>query len=120
MHLSISGERVLDVWQSLPRHYLHLSLDACMVMPNHIHGIIQLTDHAAPDGKRAPLSEIVRAFKTYSARRVNLHRGVSGSPVWQRNYYERIIRDDRELEHVRRYIAANPAAWESDPENLRH
>jgi REP element-mobilizing transposase RayT len=89
MHLSAAGACVADVWASLPRHYSHVSLDAFVVMPNHVHGIVILGHDSAPGARRAPLSEVVRGFKTYAARGVNKLRGVSGTPVWQRNYYER-------------------------------
>jgi putative transposase len=68
-------------------------------------------------GESTPLSEIVRGFKTFSARRINQHRGTPGRPVWQRNYYERVIRSDRELKVIRTYIAENPSRWAEDHEN---
>jgi REP element-mobilizing transposase RayT len=64
--------------------------------------------------QRYPLSEIIRAFKTYSARRINAARSLKGIPVWQRNYYEHIIRNDREYEAIRKYILDNPRNWEKD------
>ena len=66
--------------------------------------------------KHYPLSEIVRAFKSFSARRINLLRCVKGIPVWQRNYYEHIIRNEREYEAIRDYIIDNPVNWEKSPE----
>ena len=97
MHLSAEGTRVATVWASLPRHYRHVTLDAFVVMPNHVHGIVIFGPDAIGGAQRAPLSEVIRGFKTYAARQVNALRGVSGAPVWQRSYHERIIRDDREL-----------------------
>jgi REP element-mobilizing transposase RayT len=88
-------------------------------MPNHVHGIVVLGRVALPAVKRAPLSEVVRGFKTYSARQVNRIRGVAGAPVWQRNYYERIIRNEREFLSVKQYIAENPLHWDADLENPR-
>jgi REP element-mobilizing transposase RayT len=119
MRLSAEGMCVAEVWANLPRHYTHVSLDAFVVMPNHVHGILVLGPDAIGGASRAPLPEVVRGFKTYAARRVNGLRGVSGAPVWQRNYYERIIRDEQELQNVRRYIAENPAHWHEDSENPR-
>src|SRR4051794_29606856 len=98
MYKSPEGICVSDVWLGLPRHYAYVSLDAFVVMPNHVHGIVVLEHAGDGSAKRASLSEVVRGFKTYAARRVNLLRGVSGTPVWQRNYYERIVRDDQELQ----------------------
>jgi REP element-mobilizing transposase RayT len=119
MHLSAEGSCASDVWAGLPRHYSNVSLDAFVVMPNHVHGVVILGEGPPGASMRTALTEVVRGFKTYSARRVNVIRGVSGTPVWQRNYYERIIRDDHELQNVRRYIAENPAHWDDDSENPR-
>src|SRR5690348_13503891 len=90
-------------------------------MPNHIHGIIFLTEtevigmvDATRVPARPPLPEIVRAFKTFSARRINADRGMAGSPVWQRGYYEHVIRSARSLERLRTYVGDNPARWEAD------
>lgn len=130
-----------DCWLDLPNHYPHVSFDAFVVMPDHIHRIIVLLDTrrmgdvrddawAGLDGawaglKPAPtggdasvdagvrhgLPEIVRALKTYSARRINASRATPGAPVWQRGYYERIVRNERELNLTRKYIASNPRTW---------
>ncbi|MDJ1179806.1 transposase [Roseofilum sp. BLCC_M91] len=67
--------------------------------------------------KRHGLPEIVRAFKTFSARRINELRQNPGVPVWQRNYYEHIIRNEESLESIRRYIVENPMRWSEDREN---
>ncbi len=67
--------------------------------------------------KHHPLSEIIRAFKSFSAKRINVLRKTPGIPVWQRNYYERIIRNEREMDAIWRYIEANPANWGKDGDN---
>ena len=108
MHLSEAGRLAQAVWEGLPTHYPHIRLDAWVVMPNHVHGIVMLTEaNADPDPhpvdpdpvragfKPAPsatgtdannarhgLPEIVRAFKTFSARRINAVRGAVGTSVW--------------------------------------
>ncbi|MGQ9482223.1 MAG: hypothetical protein ACUVSZ_12660, partial [Chloroflexus sp.] len=64
-------------------------------------------------------SDIVRQCKTCSARRVNQWHGMVGQPVWQRNDYEHIIRDETSLQRIREYIAANPNQWAADHENRR-
>jgi hypothetical protein len=66
---------------------------------------------------RHGLPEIVRAFKSFSARRINVLRRTPGVPVWQRNYYEHIIRSEPELEKIREYIDTNPQKWEEDQLN---
>ena len=130
MRLSEPGLIAQTVWEELPRHYPHVRTDAWIVMPNHVHGIIILTSvttstvgagfkPALLDGsaRRHGLPEIVRALKTFSARRINVLCGTSKKPFWQRGYYERVIRNERELNHVRQYSMDNPARWDQDPEN---
>jgi putative transposase len=67
---------------------------------------------------RHGLPEIMRALKTYSARRINALRGTPGMAVWQRGYYERIARDENALGRIREYIAANPRNWRKDQEHV--
>jgi putative transposase len=124
MVLSDAGRIVQGCWDDLPYHYSHVQLDAFVIMPNHVHGIIMLMDHVGAGFKPAPtestllrrhgLPEIIRAFKTFSSRCINQLRRTSGTPVWQRNYYEHIIRNDDDLHEVRRYIDDNPARWAED------
>ena len=83
-------------------------------MPNHVHGIIILGDNSGP---RHGIPEIVRGFKTYSGRRVNECRGKGGA-LWQRGYYEHVIRNEKGLGRIRGYIANNPARWADDPDNI--
>ena len=127
MVLSDAGQLAQAAWQALPQHYPGVRLDAWVIMPNHVHGIIVLEagqraglkpapTRLSPDPKPA-LSELVRAFKTFSARRINTARNTAGSPFWQRNYYEHVIRDDDTLNRIRQYIVDNPAKWHEDPEN---
>ena len=130
MRLSEAGRVVQEVWEGLPLHYPHVQTDAWVIMPNHVHGIIVLSAfdtqvraclNPAPTARanetRHGLPEIVRALKTFSARRINALRGAMGSPFWQRNYYEHVIRDDDSLNRIRQYIMDNPARWGEDPEN---
>ena len=124
--LNAAGRLAQAVWEELPQHYPHVHLDAWTVMPNHVHGIAILksdsVDHVGAGLKPAPtqrhgLPEIVRAFKTFSARRINALQGTAGTALWQRNYYEHVIRDEAALDRIRQYIADNPARWHEDPEN---
>ena len=71
----------------------------------------------APTTKRHGLSEIVRAFKTFSSRQINDQRGTPGIPIWQRNYYEHVIRNETALNRIRQYILDNPFRWTFDPDN---
>ena len=119
------GEIVYATWNDLSNHYLNLELDAVVVMPNHVHGIIFITENAGRAGlkpaptlaERLSLTEIVRAFKTFSARRINKNRGTPGTTVWQRSFYEHIIRNEESLNRIREYIHDNPFHWGSDREN---
>ena len=132
MMLSEAGRMVVATWNGLPEHYYNVELDAFIVMPEHVHGIVVLnagvavvgaavavvgagfkpapTATAAAHRHRHGLSEIIRAFKTFSARRINSFRNLPGHAVWQRNYYEHIIRNAAALNRIRRYIENNPRA----------
>lgn len=107
------GKAVWECWRELPKRYVTVRLDAFVIMPNHIHAIIILTAGLSP---RASLSEIVRNLKTYSAKWINRLRRSPQAPVWQRNYYEHIVRDNQEWEAIREYIRNNPVNWEQDIE----
>ena len=103
MRLSQMGKIVSDTWNDLPNHNHLVELDAFVVMPNHIHGIVIIHDdlvgagsEPAPTRKRHCLSEIIRQLKTFSSLRINKSRYTTGSRVWQRNYYEHIIRNDKD------------------------
>ncbi len=63
------------------------------------------------------LSAIVRTFKSATAKRINNLRGTPGAPLWQRNYYEHIVRDEDDLHRIRQYIRDNPLKWDEDPDN---
>ncbi len=113
MKLNHYGEIVRHAWYDLPHHYRYLQLGAFVVMPNHVHGILILTDQFKSPSRHG-IPEIVRAFKTFSARRINHLRKMQGSPVWHRNYYEHIIRNNQELERITYYIENNPANWKEE------
>ena len=124
-----------ECWEWLAARYDHVELDQWVVMPNHLHGIIALTDRmgtrvtgesacrggsrTAPtgDAKRKPLGRLIGAFKTVSTKRINELRGTPGAPVWQRDFFEHIIRDDNALNRIRQYIQDNPANWAFDTDN---
>jgi putative transposase len=125
MRLSHYGEIAGQSWLDLPNHYRHVELDVFAIMPNHLHGIVLLTEVGA-GLKPAPtksmvrkqaLSEIVRAFKTFSSQRINKLREMSGNLFWQRSFYDHVIRDDESLHRIREYIINNPLRWELDQEN---
>jgi len=68
-------------------------------------------------GKRKPIGRLIGAFKTVSTKCINQMRNTSGMTVWQRNYYEHIIRDETSMHRIREYIIDNPSQWEFDREN---
>ncbi len=119
MSLNQYGNILYSVWTNITFHYPNVHLDSFVIMPNHIHGLIWITDRAgyepAPT-KRYPLSEIVKQFKGLCARQINILRDTPGSPVWQRNYYEHIVRNENELNAIRKYIEANVLNWPLDDE----
>ena len=106
------GRLVEDAWQRLEARYPYVILDEYVVMPNHLHGVIVITDVG-----HNPLGRLVGAFKMVSAKQVNLARGTVGRPLWQRNYFEHVIRGEVELDRIRAYIRNNPSGWETDSEN---
>ncbi len=134
MRLNERGHIVQTAWCDLPKHYPYVELDQFVIMPNHSHGVIVITGAdmvraglkpartepapaPEPHGKRHGLPEIVRAFKTFSARRINAFRDNAGCPVWQRNYYEHVVRNEDDLANIRQYIANNPLKWDLDENN---
>jgi len=135
MRLNQMGHIVRQCWLAIPDHFPHVLLDEFVVMPNHVHGILVImpthdvgATHASPlqnddtpTRPRGPqprsVASIVGSFKSAAAKRINEHRGTPGAPIWQRNYYEHIIRDDESLNLIRNYIADNPLRWQIDAEN---
>jgi REP element-mobilizing transposase RayT len=134
VHLSRLGEIMMEAWLDLPAHHSMIELDEMVIMPNHVHGILSIcTDEdgmpigqdmpsSTPTrGKRGPgkgsLGSILGSFKSASSRNINKHRATPGTPVWQANFYEHIIRNEQSLDRIRAYIAGNPARWDDDDEN---
>lgn len=131
VRLNDCGVIVERVWTSIPKHFPRVVIDEFVVMPNHVHGV--LTVISIDDGRgtacRAPAQErfgrptpatiptIVRSIKSAATKEINELRGTPGGAVWQRNYYEHIIRNDDSLNRIRQYIRDNPAHWVLDQEN---
>ena len=117
-HLNQYGQIVADAWLWLAQQYPYVIIDAWVVMPNHFHGILVIGDddrggsRSAPT--RKPLGRLIGAFKTVSTKQINHLRDTSGTVVWQRNYYEHIIRNEDRLHEIRHYIETNPARWTED------
>jgi len=107
------GQIVLECLAAVPEHFAGVAVDTAVVMPNHLHMIIVLPD-APVMPARPTLGQIVAYLKYQSTRRVNELRDTPGARLWQRNYYEHIIRDAGALARIRTYIANNPQQWELD------
>ena len=176
MQLNELGKAVEFTWNDLVNHVDGIELGPFVIMPNHIHAIIQIIEVGAgleparteparteparteparteptytdpthtepihteptrteptrterarteparteptltPMKAQTPLPEIVRQLKTFSAKRINILRKTTGKPVWQRNYYEHIIRNDQSFQKIGEYILSNPIQWEND------
>ena len=104
MRLSTAGELAERCWHALPFHFSHLSLDAFVIMPNHIHGILTFTTSGSS------LAVVVGGLKSEISRKL-------GKSVWQRYFFDHVIRNDRELRQIRLYIQNNPVNWPHDCEN---
>ena len=140
MILNDVGRIAQQCWHEIPRHYPHVSLGAFVVMPNHIHGIFVIeqpvvgasASRRTPVPKRTPstnenrakdfsplrkpfgtsmtVGAIVRGYKIGVTKWCRTHARTN--MVWQRNYYEHIIRNDREWDLIVEYIEKNPELWE--------
>ncbi len=114
------GVIVQEAWLSLSNRFSNVKLDQFVIMPNHVHGLIFIRTGAAcraPTSNACTLGNIVRAFKSISSIKINKMLSRTGQAFWQRNYYEHIIRNEKELRNVRQYILDNPLRWEFDREN---
>ena len=145
MQLNQYAEIVAENYQWLSQRYPYLILDEWIVMPNHFHGIMILTDQPRrggsrtaptmetaptlnrqdviltdknlpinPELKRKSLGRLIGAFKTVTTKQINQIRNTPGAKIWQRNYYEHIIRNERSLDNIRQYIINNPLSWHKD------
>ncbi len=129
--LTLSGSVIQDLWIEISKIYKDIELDQYVVMPNHIHGIIVITEkmdsHRRGLINQTPtkwimmknpsqtLGKIIRRFKAKASYVV--HKTGFVDFRWQRNYYDHIIRNDRELRKIREYIMNNPTKWDLDREN---
>jgi len=126
MLLSDIGRIVESEWLRTPSFRPQIELDEFIIMPNHFHAIVLIPDcrgvlQYAPTHRLVSPSQtigaIVRGFKGATTKRINTARGTPGEPVWQRNYYDHVIRNEDDLAATRGYILNNPPAWALDEEN---
>jgi REP element-mobilizing transposase RayT len=131
------GKIVDNVWSAIPEHFANVNLDEYIIMPNHLHGILIIfkcldktydksnesnlnSKDEAQFGKPIPasLGTIIGSFKSAVTKRIN---GISDKvkiSIWQRNYYEHIIRNEKDLFRIRQYIRQNPHKWELGKYNI--
>lgn len=132
MRLNAAGRAVADKWIKIGVIRHAIDLDEWVVMPNHFHGIVVIAGGGDPardrgTARRCPyggkqfgqpvsgsIPTIVRSFKSAATKRINELRDTPGAKLWQRNYWEHIIRNESELHRIREYIRNNPAQWEFD------
>ena len=100
VELNPLGRIAEDAWHAGDTFHPGVELEAFLVMPDHVHGIVWLDRRRRPP----PLPAVVGAFKARASRR-------AGRPLWQRGYHDRVVRDEIELNALREYIATNPARW---------
>jgi REP element-mobilizing transposase RayT len=121
------GKIVSNEWKKTGIIRSNIIADSFVVMPNHFHGIFSITCQGTP--RRAPTAErfgkpvvgsvatVVRSFKSAVTKHINKLHSVPGGKVWQRNYYEYVIRDNATLNQIREYIVNNPGNWHKDDYN---
>ena len=138
------GELVKSEWQKTGIIRPNIVIDAFVIMPNHLHGILIINDdfccrdtlqRVSTIGRKTnennqieqfgkptknSIPTIVRLFKSTTTKQINQIRQTPGIPVWQRNYYEHIIRDTDDLSRIRHYIADNPKNWKNDEYDINH
>ncbi|MGK2856934.1 MAG: transposase [Thermoanaerobaculia bacterium] len=121
--LNAFGQIAEEEWRRTADVRPEVMLGEHVVMPNHLHGLISLGETDATESRisstlqAGSLGAIVGQFKARVAKRINVLRGRSSPAIWQRGYFDRIIRDDAELQAIREYILSNPARWTWDHEN---
>lgn len=131
MRLTGFDTLVVEEWERTAEMRPHVTLDAFVVMPNHFHAVVLFEDASLSveggDRERSrtggstplqqapsPLGSVIGGFKRSVTKQVNVLRGTPGIPLWQRNYYEHVVRSEASLEAIREYVATNPARWEAD------
>lgn len=116
MLLNDNGLIVKSVIEKLSERFPNTSIDNYVIMPNHIHMIVTIpektSNHESSPQKRSILSQVVGFFKMNTAKQIRLANG--NIDVWQRNYHDHIIRDEKEYLKIYEYIEVNPVKWELD------
>ncbi|MEK7368036.1 MAG: transposase, partial [Planctomycetota bacterium] len=124
------GQMVVKCWNEIPIHFPNVELDVFVIMPNHLHGIIVLTDYcrggvppphwkgeATSPLQKSTLGQVVAYFKYWTTRSINQTFNTPGNRIWQRNYYEHVVRNEDDLNETREYVINNSLKWKLDKEN---
>jgi REP element-mobilizing transposase RayT len=127
MILNEYGEIVKNEWEKTGIIRPNIIIDKYIIMPNHLHGILIINDNICRDtlqrvstiekfGKptKNSIPTIVRSFKSTTTKQINIIRKSPNTRLWQKNYYEHIIRDTDDLSRIRKYIKENPSNWQND------
>ena len=149
MKLNEMGKIVDVEWKQTEKIRTNVKLDAWMIMPNHLHGILVIENemfrdvetprrgvstgmgnnhvctkkqirnpHHKPEWKPNSVGSIINQFKSVCTKRIHkIHPALSR--VWQPRFHDRVIRDEKELDRIRKYIWLNPERWENDRNNLK-
>lgn len=123
--LSPIGHIIEECWLQIPDHQPFVQLDAFVVMPNHLHAVLFIeqqntlreSQRQFGTSQAGLLSNIVATFKAAVTRTVNREIGEPGGKIWQRGYFERIVRNSEAYHRIRAYILQNPENWDTDEEN---
>ena len=124
VQLSAQGKLVDGWWQAIPQRFTGVRLDAHVIMPDHFHGIVILGDGVLHKESAVSLAQVIGWFKTMVTNDYIRHIRSGDFPeftrrLWQRNYYEHIVRDEQDLARIRHYIVTNPAQWNPAQQDLR-
>ena len=125
MELNEYGIIIRNEWVKLAITRDEIELDEFVVMPNHFHGIMAFTElvgairelplHMTQIQRRnMGLPKIIGRFKMLSSKQINILRKTPGTKIWQRNYWEHVVRDEIELNRIRKYTKENPIKWKTD------
>jgi putative transposase len=116
MNFNNIGQIVIDTWKQLSHRFPMITLDQFCLLPNHFHGIIFINTSIDPP-RKVSLSRIIQCFKSLTT--IEIHRSIRTVNyfIWQRGYIDRIIRNDKELNHIREYIVNNPTQWDLGKDN---
>ena len=141
LNLNRAGEIVEQTWLEIPKHFPNVNSDIFVIMPNHVHGIIEIVNdipvrarHASPQRfnnekpqskrhngvKPQSVGAIIGSFKSAVTKKLHGTKIINKEKIWQRNYYEHVIRDEDDYQQIADYIETNPLNWEYDRDNPDH